>query len=71
MVTPMRETQAPLSTMARTNLDDGESDVKTEDLKQTQQSAETQQAAPFTRQRGKAARLDVDPAVSVGLVLVR
>lgn len=31
---------------------------------------ETQQAAPFARQRGEAARLDVDPAVSVGLVLV-
>lgn len=68
----MRETHAPLSTMARTNLkrEDEERDA-TEGGSSRLIPAGGVMILPFARERSEAARLDVDAAVSVGLILVR
>lgn len=67
----MRETQAPLSTMAKTNLKH-RSDVKMENIQtQHEQWNVVEWWLPIACERGKAARLDVDSAVSVWLILVR
>lgn len=70
----MRETQAPLSTMARTNLKQGSGVTvkKSHTLgRRLNINREVQWWLPITCEGGKAACLDVYSAVSVGLILVR
>ena len=73
MDTPMSETHAPLSTTARTNLKGEYKECYTTEGWGSSSviPAGHGMSLPFAREGSEAACLDVDAAVSVGLILVR